>query len=180
MSPVFADNFNLAMERLYVEVRDFIMMHYYSSNRKEPFWVAARSEIELSDTLRERLELWRHTYPNAMDTQGTRAFDHWNYLCVLYSKGFFNNVSMPIEGSTSESDWKDYAERLVANKKELIGRLPGHYELVEAIRKSADEAEDRHVVPPAIAAAAGAFQSTIHLPSWGQETTPAPMPTAGA
>jgi hypothetical protein len=36
------------------------------------------------------------------------------------------------------------------------------------------------VVPPAIAAAAGAFQSTIPLPSWGQETTPARVATADA
>jgi len=180
MSPVFADSFNRAMEKLYEEVRDFIMMHYYSSNRTEPFWVAARSEVELSETLGQQLELWRHTFPNAMDTKGTRAFDHWNYLCVLYSKGYFNDVSLPLDGSTSESDWKDYVERLMVSKKGLIEHLPDHHELLEVVRESADEAEDRHVVPPAIAAAAGAFQSTIPLPSWGQETTPARVATADA
>ncbi len=108
-----------------------------------------------------------------------RAFDYWNYLCVLYSKGYYRDVSLPLEGSTSESDWKDYVERLMVTKRGLIERLPDHYELLEAIRESADEAEDRHVVPAAIAAAAGAFRSTIPLPDWGQEATPAPVAAAG-
>jgi tryptophan halogenase len=180
MSPVLADSFNRAMAKLYEEVRDFIQIHYYSSNRPDPFWVAARSEIEVSDSLRQRLELWRHTFPSAIDTQGSRLFDHWNYLYVLYSKGYYRDVSLPLEGSTSESDWKDYVERLVVSKKGLIEHLPDHHELLEAIRESADEAEDRHVVPPAIAAAAGAFQSAIPLLDWGRETTPAPVATGGA
>jgi tryptophan halogenase len=179
MSPVLADSFNQAMEKLYEEVRDFIQIHYCSSNRPDPFWVAARSEVEIPDSLRHRLELWRHTFPNAIDTRGSRLFDHWNYLCVLFSKGYYRDVSLPLEGSTSESDWKDYVERLVENKKGLIEHLPDHHELLEAIRQSADEAEDRHVVPPAIAAAAGAFRSTIPLPDWGQETTSAPLVATG-
>ena len=180
MSPVLADSFNHAMEKLYEEVRDFIVMHYYSSNRPDPFWVTARTEIEIPDSLRHRLELWRHTFPNAIDTRGARTFDYWNYLCVLYSKGYYKDVSLPLEGSTSESDWKDYVERLAVTKRGLIERLPDHYELLEAIRESADEAEDRHVVPPAITAVAGAFRSTVPLPDWGQETPPAPVATGGA
>jgi hypothetical protein len=139
MSPVLADSFNQAMEKLYEEVRDFIQIHYCSSNRPDPFWVAARSEIEVSDSLRQRLELWRHTFPSAIDTQGSRLFDHWNYLYVLYSKGYYRDVSLPLEGSTSESDWKDYVERLVVSKKGLIEHLPDHHELLEAVRESADE-----------------------------------------
>ena len=179
MNPILVENYNLTMQTLYEEVRDFIVTHYTTSNRPEPFWVAARSEIEVSDSLRHRLELWRHTFPNAADTRGAQAFNQWNYLYVLYSKGYYRNASLPLEGSTSESDWKDYVERLMVTKRGLIDRLPGHYELLEAIRESADQATDQHVVPPAIAAAAGAFRSTIPLPDWGQETTPAAA-TAGA
>ena len=68
----------------------------------------------------------------------------------------------------------------MVSTKGLIEHLPDHHELLEAVRESADEAEDRHVVPPAIAAAAGAFQSAIPLLDWGRETTPAPVVTGGA
>ncbi len=177
INPALSDNYNRLMSTLFAEIRDFIVMHYHSSNRKEPFWVAARSEIELSDSLRERLELWRYTFPSVVDTSADRLFNYWNYLCVLYSKGFFQDASYPLEGSISKNDWDGFLERLVQSKRRLIQALPDHYRLVTAIREAASQSTDPHVVPPAIAAAAGAFRSTVPLPDWGQE---APDPRKAA
>src|SRR5207253_2498842 len=53
-----ADRFNRRMEACYEMVRDFIVSHYYASNRTEPFWQAARSPCVLSDSLKQNLELW--------------------------------------------------------------------------------------------------------------------------
>ncbi|MEE8501938.1 MAG: tryptophan halogenase family protein, partial [Kiloniellales bacterium] len=178
MSPVLVNNFNKFTQALYEEVRDFIMMHYYSSNRKEPFWVAARSEIELSETLRERLELWRYTFPSVIDTSGDRLFDYWNYLVVLYSKGFFKDVSMPLEGSTSKADWDRYLRRVMGMRRNMLETLPDHYELVTAIREAAEQGAKLQA-PPVAAAAAGAFRSTVPVPDWGIEATRAEA-TAGA
>ncbi len=177
INPALSDNYNRLMSTLFAEIRDFIVMHYHSSNRKEPFWVAARSEVELSDSLRERLELWRYTFPSVVDTSADRLFNYWNYLCVLYSKGFFQDASYPLEGSISKNDWDGFLERLVQSKRRLIQALPDHYRLVTAIREAASQSTDPHVVPPAIAAAAGAFRSTVPLPDWGQE---APDPRKAA
>jgi tryptophan halogenase len=172
------NNFNKFTQALYEEVRDFIMMHYYSSNRKEPFWVAARSEIELSETLRERLELWRYTFPSVIDTSGDRLFDYWNYLVVLYSKGFFKDVSMPLEGSTSKADWDRYLRRIMGMRRNMLETLPDHYELVTAIREAAEQGAKLQA-PPVAAAAAGAFRSTVPVPDWGIEATRTEA-TAGA
>ncbi len=178
MSPVLVNHFNKFTQALYEEVRDFIMMHYYSSNRKEPFWVAARSEIELSETLRERLELWRYTFPSVIDTSGDRLFDYWNYLVVLYSKGFFKDVSMPLEGSTSKADWDRYLRRIMGMRRNMLETLPDHYELVTAIREAAEQGAKLQA-PPVAAAAAGAFRSTVPVPDWGIEATRTEA-TAGA
>ncbi len=169
MNPVLANDFNRIMEALYEEVRDFIVMHYYTANRPEPFWLAARSEVVLPETLRHRLELWRSTLPASIDTAGQRLFDHWNYTCVLYSKGYFGDVSLPLEGSTSERDWREWVNRLLATKKGLIETLPDHYQLVTAIRTAAQRETGGRTGPGSIAAAIGAARSTVPLPDWGQE-----------
>jgi tryptophan halogenase len=171
INPALANNYNRLMEALSEEIRDFIVTHYYTSNRQDPFWVAARSEIELPDRLRERLELWRYTMPSVVDTSGDRFFNYWNYLCVLYSKGYFRDASYPLEGSISKTDWDQFLQRLVQTKQHLIQNLPGHYELVCAIREAAQQSAHQHVVPPAIAAAAGSFHSTVPLPDWGHEAS---------
>jgi flavin-dependent dehydrogenase len=169
MSPQLADSYNRLTNALYEEIRNFIVLHYYTSNRGEPFWLAARQEIELPDALAARLELWRATLPNAIDTTGDRLFDHWNYLNVLYCKGYFRDCSYPLEGSTSRDDWEGFARRLATFKRQLVAGLPDHFELLEAIRASADRDQSRHVVPPAIQALAAAARSTVPLPDWGGE-----------
>lgn len=169
MSPQPADSYNRLTNTLYEEIRDFIVLHYYSSNRREPFWLAARQEIELPAALATRLELWRTTLPNAIDTTGDRLFDAWNYLNVLYCKGYFRDCSYPLEGSISRADWDGFTRRLANFKRRLVAGLPDHFELLEAIRAAAERDDNRHVVPPAIAALAAASRSTVPLPDWGRE-----------
>lgn len=169
MSPQLADSYNRLTNTLYEEIRDFIVLHYYSSNRREPFWLAARQEIELPAALATRLELWRTTLPNAIDTTGDRLFDAWNYLDVLYCKGTFRDCSYPLEGSISRADWDGFTRRLANFKRRLVAGLPDHFELLEAIRAAAERDDNRHVVPPAIAALAAASRSTVPLPDWGRE-----------
>ncbi len=179
MSPALSNNFNKLTNTLYEEVRDFIVAHYYSSNRPDPFWVAARQEIELPDSLAERLELWRYTMPSVIDTSSDRLFDYWNYLCVLYSKGWFREVSYPMEGSINRREWEVFSNRLTNHKRGLVENLPGHCELLSAIRARAEQAENRHVVPPSIAALAAVSRSTVPLPDWGGESAD-PLAAAGA
>jgi tryptophan halogenase len=169
MSPVLADSYNKLTNTLYEEIRDFIVLHYHSTNRKEPFWLAARQEIELPARLAERLELWRATLPNTLDTTGDRLFDYWNYLNVLYCKGAFRDCSFALEGSIARRDWEALMRRQATLKQRMVAGLPDHVALLDAIRAAADQAENRHTVPPAIAALAAASRSTVPLPDWGGE-----------
>jgi tryptophan halogenase len=146
VSPAIADHYNKVMVTLYDEILDFIVMHYLTANRRDPFWVAARSEIEVPDSLKERLEFWRHSLPGPGDTPGSRLFDHWNYLYVLYAKGFFDGLEFPLEGSIRRADWERFKEALSETKRLLVKNLPSHYELVTSIRKQAESGE---VVPAA-------------------------------
>ncbi len=136
VNPVRAKRFNLHMEQLYDEVRDFIVMHYYTSNRPEPFWRAARSEIELPDSLRENLELWRHALPTKQDIPKNVLFGHVSYIYALYAKGYFQDVSFPMEGSISRRDWDIFSKQLRTLKDGLLRTLPDHYELLTHIRQS--------------------------------------------
>ncbi len=161
MSPVLADSFNRAVKNLYEEVRDFIVMHYYTSNRTEPFWRAARTEIKVPDSLAESLELWRHTFPNIADTIDHQLFIYWNYLCVLYSKGYFEGCSYPLESAISKADWEVYCQRLEIKKKKLVANLPNHHYLLTSIRAAAEAQSGRR--------APDAPRATVPLPDWGQE-----------
>ena len=137
--PSLALKFNQLMETLYAEVRDFIVLHYCLGNRTEPFWQAARSEIEVPETLKQNLALWRHAIPNVNDPPSSFLFSNWSYIFVLYGKGYFDDVNFALEGALDEADWRRYADRLSRIKRRLAHELPGHYDLLTAIRSGAGE-----------------------------------------
>ena len=83
-SPPLAARFNRLVNDLHDNILEFIVMHYYTSNRSDPFWVAARSDIVLPEKLAENLELWKHVLPGPADTPTNLLFNYWSYLFCLW------------------------------------------------------------------------------------------------
>ncbi|MEL7116597.1 MAG: tryptophan halogenase family protein [Pseudomonadota bacterium] len=87
----FADplraRYNKMMDALYNEVRDFICLHYQLGNRTDSqYWIDARTEMEVPDSLAENLELWRYAIPQAYDLRFATLFGHNVYVAVLLGK----------------------------------------------------------------------------------------------
>ncbi|MFO0977315.1 MAG: tryptophan halogenase family protein [Planctomycetaceae bacterium] len=75
------DYYNSAMAKLYDDVRDFVQMHYWLSQREDtPFWVAARN-ARLSATLTQRLQLYDET--GMFDVLQREAFPDTSYYHIL-------------------------------------------------------------------------------------------------
>ncbi len=137
MNPVLADSYNAIIAALYEEVRDFISSHYLTSNRTEPFWQAARGPDVLSDSLRGKLELWRHTLPSMLDTRASTLFNYWSYLYTLWPKGHFADKPYPLSAVISRPAWERHGKALASEKQRLLTLLPNHYELLSHIRGEA-------------------------------------------
>ncbi|MGR4863594.1 tryptophan halogenase family protein [Caulobacter sp. LARHSG274] len=58
IDPVLRDEYNRISTREIERIRDFIIAHYYLSRRPEPLWAACR-EIEIPDSLRHKLDVWK-------------------------------------------------------------------------------------------------------------------------
>ena len=89
--------------------------------------------------MKERLELWRHTLPGPNDLGQAHLFNYWNYQFVLFGKGFYDNDPLPLTMTANQEDWETYQAQLLAQKKDLVGHLPDHYELVSSIRGTSDQ-----------------------------------------
>ena len=151
------------MSGLFDEVRDFIVSHYYTSNRPEPFWQAARDDSVLSDSLRENLELWKHVLPDMTDTPGSQLFGYWNYLYCLWPKGYFEGKHFPLEGSVSRGAWERHGQRLAAERENLLANLPDHYQLLTKIRGETPVPEPAFTLPEGLQRRLQA-RATVPLP----------------
>ena len=163
IDPVFAGRFNKLMEALNDEVRDFIVCHYYTSNRPEPFWRAARDDIEVPASLEENLELWRHVLPNITDTDGSKLFNYWNYIYTLWAKGYFAGKHFPLEGSISRRDWEDFGRNLARVTHSQVESLPDHHALLASIRGDGAQPAEPFEAPPELRRRAQ-MRPTIPIP----------------
>jgi tryptophan halogenase len=129
------DRFNLHVGLIQDRVRDFITMHYYLSNRNDPFWRAAREPAVLSDVLAGNLELWRRRLPHREDLPNPDLFTDLNYAVCLIAKGFYRADKRVLHPNIKRADWQAYGARLAAAKAE-VQRLPALQDLLAEIRRS--------------------------------------------
>ncbi len=133
MQPGLRDRFNRLVAQYQDGIRDFILMHYYLSNREEPFWRAARSPEVLTESLRENLEVWAHRLPYGDDLPATSMFNHMSYGICLAAKGFYGGRTLALQSNVSPAHWRGYGAQLGALKAE-VRRLPSVRELLLHLR----------------------------------------------
>lgn len=148
VNPVFADRYNTLMSSLFDEVKDFIVSHYRTSNRGDPFWLAARNDIKMPESLEKSLALWQHVLPDVPDTDGDKLFNFWNYIYTLWPKGYFVGKEFPLEGSIARRDWDAFGRHLTNIRGRLTSTLPDHYQLLTRIREGASATSAAFEPPP--------------------------------
>ena len=136
ITPAFSEHYNKVTLRLYDEIRDFIVFHYATSNRTDtPFWLAAREEQRIPESLRSKLELWKVKLPGALECNNPFSlFESWNYIDVLMGKGWYDDVEFPSEAAISVDDYLKAAEGMKEQSRRISSTAPDHRELLTQIR----------------------------------------------
>ncbi len=183
LDPVYAEAFNRRMDGLYDEVRDFLSMHFVTSNRPEPFWEAARAPGVAPERLMEQLRLWKHTLPSDQDMFYKGLFGEWNYLYCLWEKGYWDAESYPLSPLISEESWRGFERDIQTATNDLLARLPDHRQLLSEIRGETTAVQQQEAFQPFAGTMMGvggdgAWQSSqpIYQPQPAQQAAP-PAPT---
>ena len=77
--------YNALMSDMYQELRDFVVMHYVLSQRRDsPFWRAYAEDGRIPASLREQLELWDEKIPSVSDiNRRVSLFGPANWFYIL-------------------------------------------------------------------------------------------------
>lgn len=88
--PLYAKSCNDISTLIWERIFDFIQLHYRISDRRDTqFWCDVTEGVELSELLKERLELWKYSIPQRTDFASTFDFFHTeSYLSVLYGMNY--------------------------------------------------------------------------------------------
>ncbi len=139
--PRLAEEFNRRMEIEYDRIRDFLILHYHLNSRDDAeIWRYCRS-MEVPDSLRQRMELFRHSGIIKSDKDGLFTPPSW--LSVLVGQGLTPEHyhpladAQPLERALSELD------ELRMEIQDRVDEMPKHASLVAKFADALDHAEGR-------------------------------------
>ncbi|MBI1682757.1 tryptophan halogenase family protein [Caulobacter hibisci] len=82
VEPALVDEFNRRIDREYDRVRDFLILHYHANTRTDaPLWKQCR-EMEIPDSLKQKLELFRRRGHAPSHRDGLFSLHSWTSLLL--------------------------------------------------------------------------------------------------
>lgn len=137
-TPASIDRYNIEVQAILDNIRDFVAVHYITNRNDTDFWKDLKS-IEIPDTLKANLEIWKHRLPIIEDlTSHTKRilFNEYNYAIVLHGIDHFNVDSIKKQYELLPDFAKDYAERMIREKIHNDNNLKyvPHKLLIDVIR----------------------------------------------
>ena len=131
MGPRGRNEYNRLMHEAYEYVRDFIVLHYKATERRDTAFWRHVGEMAIPDSLAGKLELWR-------ERGRVRRFDHDlfgvpSWVAVLLGQRIEPQGHDPLVDSMDDGRVTSAMRHIAATYAEVAGKLPGHADQIAAM-----------------------------------------------
>ncbi|HVT57484.1 MAG TPA: tryptophan halogenase family protein [Thermoanaerobaculia bacterium] len=128
-------SYNRAVAGCIDGVRDFLILHYRGTDRRDTEFWKATEKVTLPPYLAERLALWKARLPNDRNiTPYYHGFESYSYAVMLLGLGYQPRTSLPvldhIDGANALAAFRAIRER----SARLTATLPSQYEYLTQMR----------------------------------------------
>jgi len=154
-NPAIIAAFNDEIAGMYDDCRDFVQTHYFTTSRSDtPFWLANKHDLHLSDSIRNKISLYKAglnvaaalsdagAYYDNLETEFRNFWTNSNYYCVLSGMGWMPDAPLakirynPASLVKAQQMFKD-VQRQAAD---LEAKLPTCYEYLRVLHRKASAA----------------------------------------
>jgi tryptophan halogenase len=119
--------FNARMTFEFESIRDFLILHYHANDRPEPFW-ESRREMELPDSLRDKVETFRAH--GRIFRHHEELFSEVGWLQVLVGQGILPNSHHPLADSPGDEKVDLYLAGIREVVQAKVARMPSHRDTI--------------------------------------------------
>ncbi|MGB6485607.1 MAG: tryptophan halogenase family protein [Steroidobacteraceae bacterium] len=123
------DRYNRTLQAEFAHVRDFLLMHYSQTERNGPFWQHCR-DIPLTETLRERIELFRSH--GRILREETELFPVLSWLSVMVGQNLIPRRYDPLVDGLDSLKIQTRLEELRAAVKDSVEAMPSHWDFIQS------------------------------------------------
>ncbi len=127
--------YNKEIDAIMENIRDFIILHYISPRRDTKFWQDV-AEIELPESLKNNLAMWKHRLPVSDDFANKTLFNEFNHSLVLHGMDIFDRTSLQKQYNDLHIDAKQYVENIIQEKEtfDTVKAIP-HKMMLDLLRR---------------------------------------------
>lgn len=141
------DEYNRQARTEYEDIRDFIIAHYKITRRTgDPFWDYVR-EMEVPDSLNERLELFRSS-GRFFKQNAQELFAEESWVQVLIGQGFDMRPD-PVTEFVAEEELAGFLGDIEEVIEDVAKKMPDHGEFVRNLPPTTAEANAKAQTPAA-------------------------------
>ncbi|MGE5953518.1 MAG: tryptophan halogenase family protein, partial [Qipengyuania vulgaris] len=123
------DAYNRRIEYDYERIRDFIILHYHANQRDEDFWVRCR-EMDLPDTLRDKIDLFRAT--GRIFREQEELFVEVGWFQVLNGQNIMPETYHTLADVLTRDELKQFLGDIHTIVSSNAARLPSHADFIAA------------------------------------------------
>ena len=110
------------------QVRDFLILHYKATDRRDsPFWRQCAA-MEIPDTLQQKIELFRET--GRVFRKNDELFVENSWVQVMLGQGITPNAHHPVATKMSDEEIARFLSTLRENVSRTVAGLPLHEQYV--------------------------------------------------
>ncbi len=129
IEPSVADEYNRQSLNEIEHIRDFIILHYYVTQRSDsPFWQHCQS-MEVPASLSHRIELFKQT--GQVFKQGNELFDD-SWQQVMIGQGLMPKGYHPFADTLSADELQDFLEHVKHDIQRKLAPLPSHEQYLKS------------------------------------------------
>nr|WP_294809978.1 tryptophan halogenase family protein [uncultured Sphingomonas sp.] len=115
--------YNRQADREYDRIRDFLILHYATNDRDEPFW-RARRETPLPESLAHKIELWRAA--GQIVREESDLFSEVAWLQVLVGQGIAAEGHHPLADQPGSVELAEYLDLLAKLTAREVAQMSDH------------------------------------------------------
>jgi tryptophan halogenase len=132
------NSYNKSFTDIMENLRDFIALHYMTKKQNSQFWKDI-SNIEIPDSLQNRLDIWKHKMPideDFSDMSDYILFKGNNHAVVMDGLDLFDRNSIKLEFESCHDYIKDAATEIINERKHFEKSIDtiSHKKLIKTIR----------------------------------------------
>ena len=111
-----------------LQVRDFLILHYKATERRDsPFWRQC-ADMEIPDSLTQKIELFRET--GRVFRKNEELFAENSWVQVMLGQGIIPRAYHPIAHKLSDAELEDLLSGLRDSVTNTVASLPNHRDYV--------------------------------------------------